>query len=134
MSRRSRRPLRQSPNRADEGEHPHAYNIHGSHLLASCHGRRHAISPTAIPPNHFPSTTLTAQPANVTRQPMRAFLRRVASGFEGGGVWAVGEVDVHYDWRWASVLGVVEGGLYSVWGDGQVGAFPGLFAGVGHGG
>ncbi|WSM82671.1 alpha/beta hydrolase [Actinacidiphila glaucinigra] len=38
MSRRSRRHLRQSPDRDGKGEHPQGYRVHGSHLL----GRRHA--------------------------------------------------------------------------------------------
>jgi len=53
MLRRSRRPLRQSPSRENAGEHPRAYSVHGSHLLARCHGRPHVINPNAARANHF---------------------------------------------------------------------------------
>jgi hypothetical protein len=52
--RRSRRHLRQSPDRDDEGEHPHRYSVHGSHLLAACHGVPGHYQPSIIPPNPFP--------------------------------------------------------------------------------
>jgi hypothetical protein len=50
----ARRPLRQSPDRDDEGEHPRAYSVHGSHLLARCHGLGHVANPNAASPNNFP--------------------------------------------------------------------------------
>lgn len=53
MLRRSRRYLRQSPDH-DEGEHPRAYSVHGTHLLGRCHGLGHATKPSAASPNHFP--------------------------------------------------------------------------------
>jgi hypothetical protein len=52
LSRRSRRYLRQSPDRDGKGEHPHRYSVHGSHLLGRCHGRLQATSPTRYRPTH----------------------------------------------------------------------------------
>jgi hypothetical protein len=54
LSRRSRRYLRQSPDRDGKGEHPHRYRVHGSHLLGRCHGRLQATSPTRYRPTLFP--------------------------------------------------------------------------------
>ena len=48
LARRSRRHLRQSPDRDGKGEHPHRYSVHGSHLLGRCRGQPQATSPSNI--------------------------------------------------------------------------------------
>ena len=53
LFRRSRRHLRLSLDREHEWEHPHGYCVHGSHLLARCHGLAHAINLKRIPSNPF---------------------------------------------------------------------------------
>jgi hypothetical protein len=53
LSRRSRRYLRQLPDRDGKGEHPHRYSVHGSHLLGRCHGRLQATSPMRSRPSLF---------------------------------------------------------------------------------
>ena len=73
MSRRSRRYLRQSPDRDGKGEHPHRYSVHGSHLLGRCHGRVQATSPTRYRPALFPPRD------HDSRQALRRGRQRAAS-------------------------------------------------------
>ena len=77
-SRRSRRYLRQSPDRDGKGEHPHRYSVHGSHLLGRCHGRLQATSPTRYRPTLLAPVAeyLRAEglPAAATSSTQRSYL------------------------------------------------------------
>jgi hypothetical protein len=54
LAGRSRRHLRQSPDRDGEGEYPHRYSVHGSHLLGRRRGPLQATSPSTTPSNPLP--------------------------------------------------------------------------------
>src|SRR3984893_870172 len=88
LFRRSRRHLRLSLDREHEWEHPHGYCVHGSLLLARCHGLAHAINLKRIPSNPFscPPTRPTVDTLACVSHPPRRPLNKAVLGL-GGPRW-----------------------------------------------